>query len=346
MIFLLLVLLNSETVYAKNFSPARIAVVQDKHINDLKWDNEFSKIRTVNSGLGLQHSIMLFGVYYRSGWKLTFQNKEIPLNDRGGFRLEIPISKSERVFEFEAIGPKGEIEKEIIEIGSVKKSMEKSIGHIKGDRNIIDDVTPIEPEPKKFFLVPGIGYSSISYTQSGITDYSMSAVTAKVSINYTLVPKVWDFGFSTYYTAMQLSKSTAEKMNFLGINLRFGYLIPNISTEWFLSIYGGWYYTTTFVTSNSFGYFNLSGPQLYPSIRKVLGNGDIIGAYFKYSPIASSLSLLSLSNRELGGGISYVRLLPNDHSIGATLDISNIFLTFENIITKTNSLTFGIQYGL
>ena len=334
--------LKSSVSLASSFTKAWIAVSPDQHINDLKWDNEYTRIRTEKSGLGDQSSVLLVGNYYRDQWKLTSNQKEISRNDRGGFKLEVPITADETSYIFEAIGPNGEREKERIDIRTEEGSELKTSVF----NSNLDSESQIQKPVKRFFLVPGVGVSSISTKQTDVSDYSTIAITAKVSANYRLVPQKWDAGLSAYGTVAQLSKSSDVTARYLGFNARLGYLIPNISSDWFLSVYGGWYFTTTTVSEDTFGYQNLSGPQIYPSVRKVLGNGDVISAYFKFSPVASSFSVLTMSNREIAGGVAYIRLLPDDHSLAATFDISNIKLTIDGIVTQTNTLTLGIQYGL
>jgi hypothetical protein len=327
---------------AGNYIPARITEIEGDSINDLKWESDYSRIISVNSGAGYQYTAQLFGVYHREGWTLHYHDQKITLNDRGGFRVEIAIDRLEKIyFEFEAKGPKGETEHEKIELNRIIPKL------VEGPPRFIDGESGLMMgDPKKrFFIVPGIAYSSISVNQVDADPYSTSTLTGKISINYRLVPQVWDFGFSAFGTLLQLSKSSDVTCKFLGINTRFGYMIPNISTEWFLSLYAGWYYTSTFVSDNSFGYKNLSGPQIYPSIKRVLGTGDVLAFYFKYSPIASSLSLLQLSNREIASGISYTRLLPHDRSIGASFDISGTSITLDELTNRTNTWSLGLQYG-
>jgi hypothetical protein len=330
-----------EPSFASKFTPVLVSVNEKFHANDLKWNQEFCRVRIEDSGAGLQTSIQLFGTYPRDQWKLRYRSREISRNDRGGFRIELPIDQDHRIFEFTVEGPNGEIEKEQIEINA-------DVAQIKTEYGIASGKTPQEkviPE-KKWFLVPGVGVSMITAKQTNVEDYKTTAISGKVSLNHRLVPQKWDLGLSTFFTVAQLSKSSDVNVRYLGLNFRVGYLVPNLSTDWFLSIYGGWYYTTTFNDSQEFGYANLSGPQIYPSIKKVLPNGDVVSVYFKYSPVSSSFNLLKLSNREIAGGLSYIRLLPDDHSIGASFDISNISLTIDDIVTQTNSLTLGIQYGL
>lgn len=323
--------MNSE---AAQVIRARAEVVEKQHIPDLKWDNELIRIRTENSGLGEQSSVFLAGQYYRVGWKLYSGKKEIIRNDRGGFRLEAAIERIGDRYVFEAIGPTGEVQKEVIEILPAKKDGSEDPGGL-----------AFNPNARKFFFSAGLGLSSLTTTQTDVQDYSTFAITGKVSANYRILPRVLDFGLSSYVTVAQLTRNQDVSARYFGLNFRLGYLIPAPSAEWFFSIYGGWYYTTMIVSPRVLGYEKLSGPQIYPAIRKSFSNGNVLSAYFKYSPVARSFSLLTLSNREIAGGLAYLILLPDNHSIGITFDISNIKLLLDGLVTQTNSLTIGAQYG-
>ncbi len=323
--------------FAASSASVSIVVSASEHINDLKWSDELNSIHTSVSDAGKQSSVTLLGTYPREGWKLYYGEKEIPRNKGGGFRIEIPLNSDDLTFTFNAIGPNGEKESEKIDIDSRGWAITNQVPKIQQD--------------KKLFLFPSLGISSIKSTQTGKSDYSTLVMTAKFSMNYRIVPKKWDLGLSAYSTALHLTKSSDVKAYFMGFNARLGYLFPIFSTDWFLSLYGGYYYTTTFVTADAFGYKNLGGPQIYPAIRKVFDHGAVASGYFKFSPVASSLSLLKLSNREIAAGLGYSWILPEQQSIGINVDYSNVAFNLanpddsSNVSISVNSISLGVQYG-
>ena len=302
-------------------------------INDLKLNEELSVVRVQSSGVGYQSSIVFAGNYKRSEWKLKIEDQEIALKEGGAFYQEVILSAGKNSFHFTAEGP-----------DSAKESMDVALSV---EALSSPGITELKQEKeKKLFLFPGLGVSSIRTVQTGKPDYSTLAVTAKISANYRIVPRKWDIGLSAFGTAFQISKSSDVSARYLGLNTRLGYLFPALTTDLFLSLYAGYYFTTTFVTNDFFGYKNLGGPQIYPAIRKVLSNGHVISGYFKFSPVSSSFSLLTLSNREIAGGVAYSVILPDNHSIAATVDYSNIRLDLDRFNISTTSLTLGLQYGL
>jgi len=302
-------------------------------INDLTLHDELSVVRVQSSGLGYQSSIVFAGNYKRSGWTLKIEDQEITLKEGGAFYQEVILGAGKNSFHFTAEGP-----------DSGKESMDVTLSV---DAMASSAIAPLKQEKeKRLFLIPGLGVSSIQTVQTGKPDYSTLAVTAKISANYRIVPRKWDIGLSAFGTAFQISKSSDVSARYLGVNTRLGYLFPALTTDLFLSLYAGYYFTTTFVTNDFFGYKNLGGPQIYPAIRKVLSNGHVVSGYFKFSPVSSSFSLLTLSNREIAGGVAYSVILPNQHSLAGTFDYSNIRLDLNRFTVSTTSLTLGLQYGL
>ena len=194
--------------------------------------------------------------------------------------------------------------------------------------------------PQRLFVSPGLGVSSIHFTQTDKADYSSMVATVKVSANYFLFPPKWDLGFSGFMNLATLSKSGADEVRFLGLNLRMGYIFPQVKAPWRLSLYGGWYYTSASSSSETFGYRNVSGPQLYPSIRRTLSNGHAVSTYLKFSPIFNSLGLLGLSNSEIATGFGY--LIPSEnHTYSINLDFARLHLTNEDVETNSTSVSLG-----
>jgi hypothetical protein len=117
---------------------------------------------------------------------------------------------------------------------------------------------------------------------------------------------------------------------------------------------GGYYYTTMFVSPAAFGFENMTGPQLFPVIRRTLRNQDCILFYAKYSPVSSGSISLQPSSREIAGGITYSHLLSNGHSIPFSLDISNLSAVINssngnlsqsvNVELTTASLSAGYTF--
>ena len=333
-VFVVFNIFTSETSFsAPKFIPAQIEIVPGVKINDLKWKNEFIRVRDESSKQNQRYIIILAGSFKREGWQLTLNQKPIKRNEVGGFVDEEIITKEKRTFEFVATGPEGKTEKEKIVVqGPMWDPPKKK--------------TEVLQAPKRLFIVPGLGVSSITAKETAIPNYSTIALTAKMSINYLLIPRKVDLRVSFFLTALQLTKNEEITARYLGVNARVGYILPFVELPWAVSLYGGWYYTTTFVQANAFGYKNLSGPQIYPSVVRAFPNGDALAWYFKFSPVAGSLKLLSMSDREIASGLAYIHPLKNGHVLSGSFDYSDIQLIFNGINSQTDSLTLGASYGL
>ncbi len=193
----------------------------------------------------------------------------------------------------------------------------------------------------------GLGVTSITYLQSRTTGFSSVALTAKGGLVYAWAPGRWSLGLTSFITMLPMtnSRSDGKAGRFLGVNLRAAYALPLGRGPWALGFAFGGYFSTMFVTDDAFGYQNVAGPQLYPSLRRRFANGESIGAYAKYSPVSSGLSLMTLANREIAFGIDWNRPLQSGESFGLGLDISNLVLYEGSTAIDSSTVTIGLNYG-
>ena len=301
-------------------------------ISALEWKSEDLTMDAKAFGDGIVTLVILEGEYNRSDWTLIYDKKKMVPVVNGEFHLEIPMKDRAIELDFLAIGPLGEIEKENIGIyfKEIKTFTQKAEGR----------------PPKTNFFQFGMNNSVISYDETGVDSYSSVSLTGKSSYSYLIFPPDWDFGTSLYYTLLPITKTGNNAVRFLGVNLRFGYVVPFVTEPWRLSVLGGMYYTTMFVTNDRFGFKNLAGPQLFPALKRTFRGGKAIVSYLKFSPISNGLSLLSLSNRELALGGAYLYPLKNGHSIAFTLDVAIFYFKIRQVEIQSSSISLGLSYGL
>ena len=134
-------------------------------------------------------------------------------------------------------------------------------------------------------------------------------------------------------------------LRFFGANLRFGYVFPFVPEPWRVSLSAGAYYTTMLIPDGKYGYLNLTGPQLYLTLRRAFANGDAVSLYAKFSPVTDQSAALSFTNREVGAGLAWSRPLGATHALSVGLDYAQIH--FANLISevRTSSWTLGAGYG-
>ncbi len=311
------------------FSTAqRVPNPTNEKITELKWEGDEAKVRIEAHGEEQRFYVTLAGHYEREEWTLLGNNQRIK---QGNFTLETPISKKALAVEFVAIGPMGEIEKEMVPLLFSDWEEKK--------------VEAQKAPPKRLFFSPGLGVTSLKHKETGTSDYKTIALTAKASVNYLLFPPRWDFGGVIFMTVFQINRSEPVDVRYLGINARLGYLLPNVKEPWRAGIYGGMYYTTMFVSPSLFGFKNMAGPQRFPAVRRALKDGSALSGYLKISPVTNNFSLLTLSNREMAAGAAYTYPMPKGHTLSGSFDIAQISMVLKGITVSTTSITLGAGYG-
>ena len=338
-----------------SFKPERVLQVQilpdPQHPNTIKkieWAKDSLKVVTRYFGSSSESTLHLEGVLPKSDadeWHLVWGDRNVELGEKGQFVLSLPYDSALERLQLVAVGPQGEVEYHLYKIKIIMPEVPAPVV-ILGEAS---DATPPAAEglkqtdfntklDRRFFVSPGLGLSQLSFTQTGQSSYQSIVTTVKVSANYLLLPPKWDLGATGFLNIASLSKSSSSDVRVLGMNLRLGYIFPEIKAPWRLSLYGGWYYSTLLATDQSFGYRNISGPQLYPSVRRLLENGHALSGYFKFSPISSAFSLLKLSNNEMAVGFAYS--IPTPHrTYSITFDYARVTLTDDQIPDDLVTLT-------
>ncbi len=333
-----------------SFKPDRIWKVsisddprQPADATRILWNVPASKVVTRTFGSNVESTAYLEGEFKRAspkGWRILWQDREFEVKPSGAFILEIPYDSDLKSVELMAVSPTGEVEYHFYSLavpqppppkgdgtnGQVQKPAEKPVFKKKID--------------KSFYISPGLGVSMINFNQTGHDPYSATVLTAKVSSNYLLFPPNWDLGATGFATALTLSHTGSAAVRFVGLNLRLGYIFPQIKDPWRLALYGGWYYSTMIASNGSFGYANVSGPQLFPTIRRTFQNGQALTGYFKFSPIASALSLMSLRNNEIAAGLGYV-IPTEEHNYSINLDYARLAFASDDTSLTSSNITVG-----
>ncbi len=330
--FILITLLFSQSSFAYELKAKLVIPESNEKITNLQWVSEEPLVKTIEVENKTKISVILKGNYANEDWNLIRDAEPTTLSEKGEFTMEIPVTKKITPIELTAIGPLGEVERQIVQVQVMTIGIEKE--------EINSDF------PSQVAIVPALQFSSIAYTETGVSDYSEIAVTGKIQYLRSVFSKRWDVGASVFFTLFPLSRTPSITARFLGVNARFGYILPWLQEPWKLSLLGGVYYVTSFVTSSQFGFKNMMGPQIFPTLRRILNNGSSISTYLKYSPVSGKLKIRSLSDREIAFGVSYTYLQKNNHPIIALFDISNIKLLIQGISINSTTISLGVGYGI
>jgi hypothetical protein len=302
---------------------------------EFEWKN-FSPAIKLQTYRGEDHLVAtLRGTFKSSIWSLYCNGIQIRPSATGKFKLPILLKAKQTSVSLRAVHPKGKsIEEEYVVIFNDWEPT-----YAKKLRQIQDAPTPI------IGITPAAGFSLISYQQTGVKDFSEIALTAKLTWHKPFSDQ-WSMAINSFVTALPIhTNQTGISAHFLGVNGRIGYNLPFIPSPWRINLMAGYYYSTMFVTSNAFGYQNIMGPQIYPTIRRTFSSGHTVSAYFKFSPMVSDFSFLSLDNREIAGGLTYSHLLKNGHYVSACFDYSQITLLGPKFTIDSNSQTLSLSYG-
>ncbi len=276
--------------------------------------------------------VVIRGRYNQADWNILFSQKRVARNKAGDFLLKIPINQPTTEVELLEVGPLGQVNREkmnFVFVGDFKAYSARN-----------------QDTQKALGLSIGVGPSYISYTESGLPDRTQIAITAKAAFTRMLFPPHWDFGLSGYYTVMPVSVSPEPGIRFLGLNARVGYIVPGIKAPWRFAVMGGYYFTTSMVEGDAYGFKNMAGPQLFPVLSKRINPNTALGGYFKLSPVTSGAEPLAFRNRELAFGMSFTRFLKNAKSWNISLDIASFKLNISNIAISSTSYSLGFGYGL
>jgi hypothetical protein len=204
-----------------------------------------------------------------------------------------------------------------------------------------------------------LGYALNTY-QSDLVSSSQSSIIGKFSIQYPFESwRRWSLGVSGFATLLPLNQTRYTTVTgirdqvtirYLGLNLRAHFATDWLPQPWLLSIAGGWYTNTTFVTNNRFGYEWVNGPQLYPQLIYQVDEQRQWGGYLKFSPVFSGpTSMLSWSrNFEAALGIFHSAPWPwwNNRIGLIQLDVAHLQIkpSLAKVYSNTVSMSLGLQF--
>jgi len=292
-----------------------------------------TEVRSTHAGQEFTAYAILEGTYKKS-WDLFRKKQRLLKAGRESkvYKVSIPLGGERTVIRLIAVGPDGQVEREKIVI-------------FLEDYKLADHEARRRPKQLSSVMT-SVGITSIRYQETGLPDFRMLALTAKISYRKVISPPNWDLGTNLFFNAVPLWDTDQNvTVRYIGLNFRIGYVVPSIYEPWRLSILGGWYYTAMLVTNNLFGFKNLNGPQLFPLLRKGIGGRKSIYIYAKFSPLSSGFKILALSNREVAVGLGMIIRIRKVRSMIVSLDYNNIRYTENDISTVSDSASLSLGYG-
>lgn len=269
------------------------------------------------------------------GTNLIARGRPLKTDEPNHVELSVPWNASEQVVPIQLVDAYGQITESSIRLyGTSAASLIRA-----SDAKI---------SAKSAFVV-GLGPTLIHYTESGLrlTNYRSTALT--VTGDYQLPMSAsgnWTIQGSIYGTAVQIQQSTSDDPRFIGVNGRLIYRLPFSRESLELKLAAGIYYLSMIVPSESFGFKNLVGPQLYPTIRYQIPGVLTLRTYVKYSPVSEQLRIMDLANREFAYGISFASPALLKQKLSINYNHSDLSLSLSGIqisnTTDSVSLSFLI----
>jgi hypothetical protein len=195
---------------------------------------------------------------------------------------------------------------------------------------------------KRFSVSAGLAYSSVSYLETLNSSLQEQLVTGRVSFAYPLFDRRFELSASTFFTAFILNSTNPQSpARFLGINGRAGYVLVR-NSSWSAVLNLGVYFTTMMVPDQSYGFRNLMGPQLYPTLTRIFGKSSV-GLSLKFSPVSQGFSFLNLSNREIAIGGNYSYAATENMSFSGTFSWSQLKFYLDPVQVQLNTWSLGSE---
>jgi hypothetical protein len=193
-----------------------------------------------------------------------------------------------------------------------------------------------------------VGYAYHLYAETLSPQLTQQALVAKFGAQFALGAR-WALAANVYGTLFPFASNLGNTdIRFLGTNGRVGWKVPGASKRWEAWLWLGWYYTTTWAPSNSLGFKDMNGPQLYPTLSFSFGQGrHSLSAYGKYSPVSEDF-VPTFRSHELAAGLSY--LAPASRKgrrLGVSIDFARLYLNLRDLVfidSRSTSLSFVYHF--
>lgn len=343
-VVLLLFLAMSESAsYAQDYFASLIAPKKNQSsLKGLMFKEAALEIKEQGEGDKKSHYVEVSGRYINSEWALIADTDRVKTSPDGNFVIKVPVIGQMNGLEMIAVGPLGEIEKQKIGIfvPQYEELKKQNWTNLKSTR-----------KEKNLKITPGIGLSVLSYNEPSRAAISETFITGKLSADYLIGESRFSLGSNLYSSLAVLSHSTESYVYFFGTNLRGGYRLPYLKDPWQLKIFVGYYFTTTFGGTDDFGYSNLQGPQIYPTLSYKFKNDGALSSYVKYSPVANGIGFYTFDNSEFATGAAYFFRpqssgIFSGKSLGLTADLAwlNLKTTIGKVSFQTTTLGAALRF--
>ncbi len=201
-----------------------------------------------------------------------------------------------------------------------------------------------EAEKARFQFGGWLGFSTTTYTETYSADYASKSISLGGFARYWMLDSL---GFDLTANAVLFPVSMEPAiytMRTYQMELDTAYKIP-INVHWlFLVPKLGFYYTTSSVTNNVFGYAGLMGPSLQLGLLGALNQGQTFELVGRYALVKSGAGSFGTTNTEVGVNGKWV--LPNEKTPRWFVQVDYRNLKFEVSYIKANSQILSLGVGM
>ena len=337
-------------VKSVTLEPARLVHSEsDELIDALHWEGEEFPVQEERDSKGEVYLVaVLEGRMTAPGWNLVSGKnwlvKAGASDDQ--FLVEVRLQGESTPLKLHAFNLSGEYEEESLDVrfeswGAWKQEVQER----KRQEDLMKRDAEYWARLRHLYVSPMLGYSMISYSETRVPTYSTTALVPAINFQLLIVPNL-SLSLSGFMNVLPISASRTDvTVNFYGLDGGLGWGIPIGS--WRLNLLLGYYAKTMTVSgAASFGYRNMLGPQLFPTIEKTWAGKHTTSAYLKYAVVMDNFtSLLSpIGCREWAAGVGYRYRLSSGAEIPVTLDASWIHLELPRALVDNTTYTLNVGY--
>jgi hypothetical protein len=310
-------------------APADQALIRfpqnEPQIPSLAWKDLTASIKNISEGGVDKSYAVIEGTYPVKDSILLANSFPVKITDNGEFTIAAPLTGNFTMLSLKTVDVLGAVSTQRVYIQKLER--EKPFERIR--------------------VGVQLGVSTISFTETGLDNINEISLVTKADLTYTLSPHYSDIGINAYYTALILTKNNETSLQFVGANLRYARTIFGAKTPWQVRLMGGWYFTSTLVDNDAYGYKNVSGPMIFPVLRHTIDQDKSWFIYGKYSPVSSGFSFsLATGSSEIAGGGGYTWTIGKSTLASVTLDASKLSLVDTQSGLSVENSTLGLGFSL
>ena len=288
----------------------------------------------------------LHGTLAEKNSTLAINFERVKCDEKGRFAVNIPLERGQTELTIQLVDPLGELTEEHALLTTGEQAPRVLASATPPDADAVSTLNAPEGDRQWLYVPPpklSVQLTDLSYQQPDLSVSEM-AVTVKGAWNRVISPRKWDLGLSAFFTALPLSTSGAQdSIRFFGLNANLGYEFPTTGKGWSFGLRGGIYYVTSSASQGDYGFANMYGPEIYPTLAKTFAHGGKLSGYLKFAPVSNSLQL-SFSSYEFAGGMSFQPTPSRD--LFYSLDIARLNLQISGVSAQATSVSLGVGIGL